>query len=73
MEECKKDAEFDRLAFTVLAIEATAQKFGISPSEMRRWLDNVGADLIMEQNSTHHCTACRYVAHIYRPSLAALL
>ena len=27
---------FDRLAFTVLAIEASAKKMGISPSEMRR-------------------------------------
>lgn len=26
--------EFDRLAFTVLAIEASAQKMNISPSEM---------------------------------------
>ena len=25
--------EFDRLAFTVLAIEASAQKMGISPSD----------------------------------------
>ena len=37
----KKIPEFDRLAFTVLAIEASAQKMGISPSEMRRRLDNV--------------------------------
>lgn len=29
-----KSPEFDRLAFTVLAIEASAQKMGISPSEM---------------------------------------
>ena len=33
---------FDRLAFTVLAIEASAKKMGISPSEMRRRLDKVG-------------------------------
>ena len=30
----KSDPEFDRLAFTVLAIEASAQKMGISPSEI---------------------------------------
>ena len=35
----KSDPEFDRLAFTVLAIEASAQKMGISPSEMRKRLD----------------------------------
>ena len=38
----KSDPEFDRLAFTVLAIEASAQKMGISPSEMRKRLDKVG-------------------------------
>ena len=38
----KSNPEFDRLAFTVLAIEASAQKMGISPSEMRRRLDKVG-------------------------------
>ncbi len=40
----KSDPEFDRLAFTVLAIEASAQKMGISPSEMRKRLDKVGAN-----------------------------
>ena len=38
----KSDPEFDRLAFTVLAIEASAQKMGILPSEMRKRLDKVG-------------------------------
>lgn len=38
----KGSPEFDRLAFTVLAIEASAQKMGVSPSEMRRRLDKVG-------------------------------
>ena len=38
----KSTPEFDRLAFTVLAIEASAKKMGISPSEMRRRLDKVG-------------------------------
>lgn len=35
----KSAPEFERLAFTVLAIEASAQKIGISPSEMRKRLD----------------------------------
>ena len=30
----KTTPDFDRLAFTVLAIEASAQKMGISPSEI---------------------------------------
>ena len=38
----KSTTEFDRLAFTVLAIEASAQKMNITPSEMRRRLDKVG-------------------------------
>lgn len=38
----RKSPEFDCLAFTVLAIEASAQKMGVSPSEMRRRLDRVG-------------------------------
>ena len=38
----KSDPEIERLAFTVLAIEASAQKMGISPSEMRKRLDKVG-------------------------------
>ena len=37
-----KSPEFDRLAFTVLAIEASARKMGISPWEMRRRLEKVG-------------------------------
>ena len=42
MEMTPRTPEFDRLAFTVLAIEASAQKMKISPSEMRRRLDKVG-------------------------------
>ncbi len=38
----KNQKEFDRLAFTVLAIEASAQKMNITPSEMRKRLDRVG-------------------------------
>lgn len=49
-------AEYNRLAFTVLAIEASAQKMGISPSEMRRRLDKVGLikDLIQDCYDTLH-------------------
>ena len=42
METMNKTQDFDRLAFTVLAIEASAQKMNISPSEMRRRLEKVG-------------------------------
>ena len=41
METMNRTKEFDRLAFTVLAIEASAQKMNISPSEMRRRLEKV--------------------------------
>lgn len=47
--------EFDRLAFTVLAIEASAQKMGISPSEMRRRLDKVGLIKISFRTAMRHC------------------
>ena len=47
----KSDPEFDRLAFTVLAIEASAQKMGISPSEMRKRLDKVGLIKSLIQDS----------------------
>ena len=47
----KSDPEFDRLAFTVLAIEASAQKMGISPSEMRKRLDKVG---LINEAVAHH-------------------
>ena len=52
----KSDPEFDRLAFTVLAIEASAQKMGISPSEMRKLLDKVGLikSLIQDCYDTLH-------------------
>ena len=35
----KSNPEFERLAFTVLAIEKKKKKMGISPSEMRKRLD----------------------------------
>ena len=48
----KSDPEFDRLAFTVLAIEASAQKMGISPSETRKRLDKALAEYRMYQVKT---------------------
>ena len=42
METMNRTKLFDRLAFTVLAIEAAAQKMNISPAEMRRRLEKVG-------------------------------
>lgn len=52
----KSTPDFDRLAFTVLAIEASAQKMGISPSEMRKRLDKVGLikSLIQDCYDTLH-------------------
>lgn len=56
MEMTPRTPEFDRLAFTVLAIEASAQKMGISPSEMRRRLERVGLvkSLIQDCYDTLH-------------------
>ena len=60
----KSDPEFDRLAFTVLAIEASAQKMGISPSEMRKRLDKVGLikSLIQDCYDTLHTESREVVA-----------
>lgn len=60
----KSTPEFDRLAFTVLAIEASAQKMGVSPSEMRRRLDKVGLikSLIQECYYTLHTESREAVA-----------
>ena len=60
----KSDPEFDRLAFTVLAIEASAQKMGISPSEMRKRLDKVGLikSLIQDCYDTLHTESREAVA-----------
>ena len=56
MEMTPRTPEFDRLAFTVLAIEASAQKMGISSSEMRRRLERVGLvkSLIQDCYDTLH-------------------
>ena len=42
MEMTERTPETDRLAFTVLAIEASARKMGITPREMRRRLVRTG-------------------------------
>lgn len=57
--------EFDRLAFTVLAIEASAQKMGITPTEMRRRLDKVGLikNLIRNCYDTLHTESREAVAN----------
>lgn len=64
METMNRTQEFDRLAFTVLAIEASAQKMGISPSEMRRRLDKVGLikSLIQDCYDTLHTESREAVA-----------
>ena len=61
----KRIPDFDRLAFTVLAIEASAQKMGISPSEMRRRLDKVGLikSLIQDCYDTLHTESKEAVAN----------
>ena len=61
----KSDPEFDRLAFTVLAIEASAQKMGVSPSEMRRRLDKVVLikNLIQDCYDTLHTESREAVAN----------
>ncbi len=65
METMNRTQEFDRLAFTVLAIEASAQKMGISPSEMRRRLDKVGLikRLIQDCYETLHTESREAVAN----------
>lgn len=57
--------EMDRLAFTVLAIEASAQKMGITPWEMRRRLDRVGLikSLIQDCYETLHTESREAVAN----------
>lgn len=61
----KSDPEFERLAFTVLAIEASAQKMGISPSEMKKRLDKVRLikSLIQDCYDTLHTESRETVAN----------
>ena len=65
MEMTPRTPEFDCLAFTVLAIEASAQKMGISPSEMRRRLERVGLvkSLIQDCYDTLHTESREAVAN----------
>ena len=65
MEMTPRTPELDRLAFTVLAIEASAQKMGISPSEMRRRLERVGLvkSLIQDCYDTLHTESREAVAN----------
>ena len=65
IEALKNSPEYERLAFTVLAIEASAQKMGISPSEMRRRLDRVGLikKLIQDCYDTLHTESREAVAN----------
>ena len=65
MEMTPRTPEFDRLAITVLAIEASAQKMGISPSEMRRRLERVGLvkSLIQDCYDTLHTESREAVAN----------
>lgn len=57
--------EYNRLAFTVLSIEASAQKMGIPSSEMRRRLDKVGLikSLIQDCYETLHTESREAVAN----------
>ena len=61
----KSAPEFERLAFMVLAIEVSAQKMGISPSEMRKRLDKVGLikSLIQDCYDTLHSESRDAVAN----------
>ena len=61
----KRSPEFDRLAFTVLAIEASAQKMQISASEMLQRLDRVGLvkSLIQDCYDTLHTESREAVAN----------
>ena len=61
----EKSEERDRLAFTVLAIEVSAQKMHISPTEMRRRLAKVGLikSLIQDCYDTLHTESREAVAN----------
>ena len=65
METMIRTPELDKLAFTVLAIEASAKKMNISPSEMRRRLDKVGLieNLIQRCYDTLHTESKEAVAN----------
>ncbi|UKI24145.1 MAG: DUF3791 domain-containing protein [Bacteroidales bacterium] len=65
METMKRTAELDRLSFTILAIEASAKKLGITPAEMRRRLERAGLikNLIVDCYDTLHTESREAVAN----------
>ena len=65
----KSSPEFDRLCFTVLAIEASAQKMGISPSEMRRRLDKVGLWITQIVAGFSPRSACQQKIIVTKPAM----
>lgn len=73
METMNRTKEFDRLAFTVLAIEVSAQKMNISPSEMRKRLEKVG--LIMNENrlQEYKCGCCKKCNNLSKVDCYTLL
>lgn len=64
MEMKPRTPEFDKLAFTVLAIEVSAEKLGITATEMRRRLERTGLmkDLIRNCYDTLHTESRKAVA-----------
>ena len=65
METMKRTAELDRLSFTILAIEASAKKLGITPAETRRRLERAGLikNLIVDCYDTLHTESREAVAN----------
>lgn len=65
METMKRTAELDRLSFTILAIEASAKKLGITPAEMRRRLERAGLikNFIVDCYDTLHTESREAVAN----------
>ena len=55
MEMKPRTPEFDKLAFTVLAIEVSAEKLGVTATEMRRRLERTG---LMKDSSGIATTLC---------------
>lgn len=64
MESQERTPEFDRLTFTIIAIEAAAKKMGILPSEMWCRLNRVGLikNLIQGCYDALHIQSCDAVA-----------
>lgn len=64
MEMKPRTPEFDKLAFTVLAIEVSAEKLGVTATEMRRRLERTGLmkELIRDCYDTLHTESRKAVA-----------